>query len=302
MYDLIIIGGGPAGITAGIYAARKKLNTLIVSKNFIGQTGMAGTIENWPGEKSILGPELIFKFIDHLETYEIEKKEEEVISISKREKFEIKTKENSFFSSAVIIATGRKPRELGVINEKDFIGKGVVYCTTCDAPLFKSKKVVVAGGGNAAFEAAIEMTDYTKDVYLFDISSKFLADEILQEKAQKKGVSLFNNMRIDKVDGKNFLEEVKYTDVVTNEGKTISADGLFIQIGSLPITGFLEDFLELDGSKNIVINFETQETSKEGVFAAGDVTNIKDKQVIISAGEGAKAALSAYRFLKNEKQ
>lgn len=302
MYDLIIIGGGPAGITAGIYAARKKLNTLIVSKNFIGQTGMAGTIENWPGEKSILGPELIFKFIDHLETYEIEKKEEEVISISKREKFEIKTKENSFFSSAVIIATGRKPRELGVINEKDFIGKGVVYCTTCDAPLFKSKKVVVAGGGNAAFETAIEMTDYTKDVYLFDISSKFLADEILQEKAQKKGVSLFNNMRIDKVDGKNFLEEVKYTDVVTNEGKTISADGLFIQIGSLPITGFLEDFLELDDSKNIVINFETQETSKEGVFAAGDVTNIKDKQVIISAGEGAKAALSAYRFLKNEKQ
>jgi NADH-dependent peroxiredoxin subunit F len=298
MYDLIIIGGGPAGITAGIYAARKKLNTLIVSKNFIGQTGMAGKIENWPGEKSILGPELIFKFIDHLETYEIEKKEEEVISISKREKFEIKTKENSFSSSAVIIATGRKPRELGVINEKDFIGKGVVYCTTCDAPLFKSKKVVVAGGGNAAFETAIEMTDYTKDVYLFDISSKFLADEILQEKAQKKGVSLFNNMRIDKVDGKNFLEEVKYTDVVTNEEKTISADGLFIQIGSLPITGFLEDFLELDDSKNIVINFETQETSKEGVFAAGDVTNIKDKQVIISAGEGAKAALSAYRFLK----
>jgi NADH-dependent peroxiredoxin subunit F len=298
MYDLIIVGGGPAGITAGIYAARKKLRTLIISKNFIGQTGMAGKIENWPGERSISGPELIFKFTDHLDDYEIEKKEEEVISISKKERFEVKTRENLFTSSAVIIATGRKPRELGVINEKDFIGKGVVYCTTCDAPLFKSKKVVIAGGGNAAFEAAIEMITYTNDVYLFDVSSEFLADEILQEKARERGVVLLSNIKINKVDGENFLERIQYTNLVNNEEKTITVDGLFIQIGSLPITGFLGDFLELDENKNIVINFKTQETSREGVFAAGDVTNIKDKQVIISAGEGAKAALSAYRFLK----
>jgi NADH-dependent peroxiredoxin subunit F len=298
MYDLIIIGGGPAGITAGIYAARKKLNTLIISKNFIGQTGMAGKIENWPGEKSILGPELIFKFTDHLGDYEIEKKEEEVVSISKKDKFEVKTKDNLFTASTILIATGRKPRELGIINEKDFIGKGVVYCTTCDAPLFKNKKVVVAGGGNAAFEAAIEMTSYTDNISLFDISSEFLADEILQEKARKKGIYLFNNVRIKGVDGDNFLEEIRYIDLKSNEEKTIKADGLFIQIGSLPITGFLGDFLELDDDKNIIIDFETQETSKEGVFAAGDVTNIKDKQIIISAGEGAKAALSVYRFLK----
>ncbi len=298
MYDLIIVGGGPAGITAGIYAARKKLSTLIVSKNFIGQTGMAGMIENWPGEKNILGPELIFKFKDHLDNYQIDKKEEEVISISKKEKFEVQTKNDLFTATAVIIATGRKPRELGVINEKEFIGRGVVYCTTCDAPLFKDKKVVVAGGGNAAFEAAIEMISYTKDVCLFDISSKFSADEILQEKAKEKGISLFNNIRIDEVGGKIFLEKIKYTDLTNNKEKFISAEGLFIQIGSLPITGFLDDFLELDDERNIIINFETQETSTKGVFAAGDVTNVKEKQIIIAAGEGSKAALSAYRFLK----
>lgn len=298
MYDLIIVGGGPAGITAGIYAARKKLSTLIVSKNFIGQTGMAGMIENWPGEKNILGPELIFKFKDHLDNYQIDKKEEEVISISKKEKFEVQTKNDLFTATAVIIATGRKPRELGVINEKEFIGRGVVYCTTCDAPLFKDKKVVVAGGGNAAFEAAIEMISYTKDVCLFDISSKFSADEILQEKAKEKGISLFNNIRIDEVGGKTFLEKIKYTDLTNNKEKFISAEGLFIQIGSLPITGFLDDFLELDDERNIIINFETQETSTKGVFAAGDVTNVKEKQIIIAAGEGSKAALSAYRFLK----
>lgn len=298
MYDLIIVGGGPAGITAGIYAARKKLKTLLISKNFIGQTGMAGRIENWPGEKSILGPELILKFADHLNDYEIEKKEEEVVSISKEERFNVKTKENLFTSSAVVIASGRRPRELGIINEKDFIGKGVVYCTTCDAPLFKNKKVVVAGGGNAAFESAIEMTDHTKDVYLFDISPHFLADEILQEKARERGVVLSNNVKINKVDGENFLERIHYTNQTNNEEKTIDADGLFIQIGSLPITEFVDGFLELDDNKNIIINFETQETTQKGVFAAGDVTNIKDKQVIISAGEGAKAALSAYRFLR----
>ncbi len=298
MYDLIIIGGGPAGITAGIYAARKKLNTLIVSKNFIGQTGMAGVIENWPGEKKILGPELIFKFTDHLDEYEIEKKEEEVVSITKKEKFVIETKTTEYLSSAVIVATGRRPRELGVVNEKEFIGRGVVYCTTCDAPLFKNKKVVVAGGGNAAFEAAIEMKGYTEDVSLFDLSDNFLADEILQEKAKEMEIKLFNNVKINQVEGKNFLEKIRYTDLKTNKEEIIEAEGLFIQIGSLPITGFLNNFVDLDRDKNVVVDFNTQETNVAGVFAAGDVTNSIEKQIVIATGEGSKAALSAYRFLK----
>jgi NADH-dependent peroxiredoxin subunit F len=298
MYDLIIIGGGPAGITAGIYSSRKKLKTLIISKNFIGQTGMAGVIENWPGEKKILGPELIFKFTDHLNEQEIEKKEGEVISISKKENFIVKTEKEEFLSRSVIIATGRRPRELGAVNEKDFIGKGVVYCTTCDAPLFKNKKVVIAGGGNAAFEAAIEMKSYTKEVSLFEVSDIFLADEILQEKAKELDVRLFSNMRINQVEGRNFLEKIKCTDLKNNEEKVFDADGLFIQIGSLPITGFLNNFLKLDENNNVMINFENQKTSVEGVFAAGDVTNVTDKQIVIATGDGAKAALSVYRFLK----
>jgi NADH-dependent peroxiredoxin subunit F len=298
MYDLIIIGGGPAGITAGIYASRKKLKTLIISKNFIGQTGMAGVIENWPGEKRILGPELIFKFTDHLSEQEIEKKEGEVISIFKKENFIIKTEKEELSSRSVIIATGRKPRELGAVNEKDFVGKGVVYCTTCDAPLFKNKKVVIAGGGNAAFEAAIEMKSYTENVSLFDIADNFLADEVLQEKAKELNIKLFCNIKINQVEGKNFLEKIRCTDLEKNEEKVFDADGLFVQIGSLPITGFLNDFLELDEEKNVVINFDNQKTSVEGVFAAGDVTNVNDKQIVIAAGDGAKAALSVYRFLK----
>jgi NADH-dependent peroxiredoxin subunit F len=298
MYDLIIIGGGPAGITAGIYASRKKLKTLIISKNFIGQTGMAGVIENWPGEKKILGPELIFKFTNHLSEQEIEKKEGEVISISKKDNFIIKTEKEELSSRSVIIATGRKPRELGAVNEKDFVGKGVVYCTTCDAPLFKNKKVVIAGGGNAAFEAAIEMKSYTEDVSLFDIADNFLADEVLQEKAKELDIKLFCNIKINQVEGKNFLEKIRCTDLEKNEEKVFDADGLFVQIGSLPITGFLNDFLELDEEKNVVINFDNQKTSVEGIFAAGDVTNVNDKQIVIAAGDGAKAALSVYRFLK----
>jgi NADH-dependent peroxiredoxin subunit F len=298
MYDLIIIGGGPAGITAGIYAARKRLKTLIISKDFIGQTGMAGVIENWPGEKNILGPELIFRFKDHLDDYEIEKKEEEVLSITRKDNFEIQTKSESFSSSAVIVATGRKPRELGVINEKDFIGRGVVYCTTCDAPLFKDKRVVVAGGGNAAFEAALEMKSYTSSIYLFDLAPQFIADEILQEKAKENDIHLLNNVKIDKVTGDHFLEKIEYTDLLKKEKKIMEVEGLFIQIGSLPITGFLKNFLNLDKEGNILIDSKTQETNIKGVFAAGDVTNNLDKQIVVATGEGAKAALAAYRFLK----
>jgi thioredoxin-disulfide reductase len=299
MYDLIIVGGGPAGITAGIYALRKKIKTLIVAKDFIGQAGLAGVVENWPGEKEILGIELMMKLKDHLSIYNPEIKEEEVISIQKKDgSFVVETKEEKYFSKTVLLTTGRKARKLNVLGEKEFLGKGVAYCTTCDAPLFQDKKVVVVGGGNAGFEGAIELIKYTKDVSIFEFSSKIIADEALQEKAKNVGVKVFTNYKVEEVIGSNFLEKIKYTDLISGEIKEVEAKGLFVQIGSTAITDFAKDLIEIDKLGDIVINPNTYETKTEGLFAAGDVTNVKHKQIVIATGEGAKASLSINDFLK----
>lgn len=298
MYDLIIVGGGPAGITAGIYAKRKKLNVLIISTNFISQVGVAGAIENWPGEKSIMGPELMIKFKDHLDSYKVETKEEKVTSITQEDHFCITTEKEKYFARAVIYAAGRKPRQLGVPGEKEFIGKGVVYCTTCDAPLFQGKKVVVVGGGNAGLEAAIEMTDYTGDVTLVEYSSSFTADEFLVERAKEKGVKLLNNIKIKKIEGERFVSKILFEEGSDGEEKELFAEGVFVQIGSTPITDPVQDLVELDERGDIKIDLLTNQTKTKGLYAAGDVSIVKSKQIIIAAGEGAKTALSVYEFLK----
>ncbi len=298
MYDLIIIGGGPAGITAGIYATRKKIKTLIISKDFIGQVGESGAIENWPGEKSILGAELITKFKEHLDSYGVETREETVVSVGKEENFTVKTEDNLFYSRAVIFASGRKQKLLGIPGEKEFVGKGVVYCATCDAPLFQGKKIIVVGGGNAGFETAIEMKNYTEDVSLFEFNSSFSADEFLQEKAKEKGVKLVNNIKVESVEGEKFVEKVRCRDVVTGEEKDFQVEGLFIQIGSVPITDSVKGLAELNERGDVVIDPRNNQTKTEGLFAAGDVTDVKDKQIVIATGEGAKAALSAYEYLR----
>ncbi len=296
MYELIIIGGGPAGIAAGIYAARKKLKAVLLTKDFIGQTGKAGIIENWPGEKEILGPELISKFEDHLKSYDIDIKEEEVVNVEKG--FTVKTDKESYSSRAVLVTSGRKPRALNVPGEEEFIGKGVVYCTTCDAPLFQDKTVVVVGGGNSGFESAIELTDYAKKVYLFESFSEIVADEFLQEKAQKKGVEVFVNRKVTAVRGEKFLEEIDYEE--SGKKDSLKIDGLFVQIGSVPISSFLGDLVDYNEGGDIKIDARSFETKTEGLFAAGDVTDIKYKQIVIATGEGVKATLSAYDYLKKK--
>jgi NADH-dependent peroxiredoxin subunit F len=297
-YELIIVGGGPAGITAGIYAARKKIKTLVLAKNFIGQVGVSGKIENWPGEKSITGPELITEFKNHLDFYDIELNEEKVISVEKEDFFRIKTEEKEYFSKAVIFATGRKPRKLGVPREEEFIGKGVVYCATCDAPFFQNKKVIVVGGGNAGVETAIEMLNYTKEVTLIEASDRFMADEFLVERAKEKGVLFLKNTKLVNIEGDSFVEKVVCEDVKNGSQKNIPVEGVFVQIGSVPQNEEIKELVELDEGGDVVIDFKTNRTKTEGLFAAGDLTNIPYKQIVIAAGEGAKAALSAYNFLR----
>ncbi|MDD5606678.1 MAG: FAD-dependent oxidoreductase [Candidatus Pacebacteria bacterium] len=298
MYDLIIIGAGPAGLSAGIYAARKQIKTLILTKDLVGQVGRAGIIENWPGEKNISGPELINKFRDHLILYNLNIQETQVESVKKNNNiFLVKTEKQEFETKSIIIATGRVPRSLNIPGEKEFIGKGVSFCVTCDGTFFKNKSVVVVGGGNAGFEGAIELANYAKQVFLFEKSFEFKADQILQKKAKEKGIILLNNTELLEIKGDMFVREIEY---FSKEKKNLKIEGVFIEIGSEPVVDFLHNSLvDLNKEKEIRINPKTCETKTLGLFAAGDVTDIKDKQIIIASAEGVKALLSVYNYLQN---
>ncbi len=302
MYDLIIIGGGPAGISAAIYAARKKLNALLITKDFISQAGWATEVENYPGFLSISGLDLMAKFKEHLDKFKIDINEgEEVKAIEKKDgSFEVKTTEKDRFSAkAVLIASGRDPRPLEVPGEKEFIGKGVSYCVTCDGPLFQNKATAVIGGGNAGFGAAFELSKYCPKVYLLEASGSFKADERLQELVQKTNkVELALNAEVLEIKGSNFVEELLYQDKAAKQNKALSVSAVFVEIGSVPATGFLKGLVDFNEKDEIMINPRTGATKTPGLFAAGDVTDIKYKQIVIAAGEAAKAALSAYEYLK----
>lgn len=293
MQDLVIVGGGPAGITAGIYAARKKLRTVLVSSDFIGQVGLTGPIENWPGEPSIQGAALIDKFEDHVRRQTIEIIEEDALSITKNEHFIVKTDDGELTSRTVMLATGRTPQQLGVPGERDYIGKGVVYCTTCDAPVYQDKRVVIIGGGNNGFSSAIELTDYATEVTLLEIADKCRADELLQERAAKKGVSIHTNQTITEILGDDYV-----TSVTLQDGSSLPVEGVFVEIGSLPNSSLAPTEVKRNEHGEIEIDFYNCATSLEGFYAAGDVTNIRDKQIVTATAEGAKAALSIYDYLQ----
>jgi len=304
MYDLIIIGGGPAAITAGIYAARKKLKTLIITKDFVGQTGKAGFIENWPGIKNITGLELINQFKSHLDDHYIDTVEGELVKSIKNENqgfYLLTDKGNEYKSKSVIVASGRNPRPLKVLGEGDYLGKGISYCSICDAPLFSNKTVAVIGGGNSGFETAIEMaTKYSaKKVYLLEVANKLIADETLQEEVKKiDTIKIITGAILKEVKGDIFVKALIYFDKLKKEDVELEIDGVFVEIGSVPAVDFLNGLAECDDKGEIVIDHNSCETKTPGLFAAGDVTDVNYKQIVISAGEGSKAALSAHRYLR----
>jgi alkyl hydroperoxide reductase subunit F len=302
LYDLIIIGGGPAGITAGIYAARKKIKTLLITKNFIGQAGKAFWVENYPGFERISGIELMGKFKNHLKKFEMEIKETEVRKIREiKGKFIVQAgRKNNFVSKTVILASGRDPRPLEVSGEKELIGRGVSYCPTCDMPFFRNKIVAVIGGGNAGFNAAVEAAGYGNEVYILEFSPKIIADEIVQERAKKtKKVKIILNARVKKILGKNEVQGLIYEDKISKREKTLNVQGIFIMIGEVPATDYVKGLVDFNEKDEVKINPRNNQTKTPGLFAAGDITDIKEKQIIIAAGEGAKTALSVYNYLKN---
>jgi len=302
LYDLIIVGGGPAGITAGIYAARQRLNTILITKGFAGQIARkAVAIENYPGFESTSGLELMQKFENHLKKHKIDIKKDTVSKIKKTgNHFLVLTgSKKEFQSKTVIIASGADPRPLEVPGEKEFIGKGLSYCVACDAPLYADKKVAVVGGGNSGFEAAIALSSWAKKIYIMEASLKPRADESSQEKAKKSGkVEVITDAVLKKIEGKNFVESLIYQDKKSKKIISLEVGGVFVEIGSQPATSFVKGLVDFNEKDEIIVNPKTGETKTPGLFAAGDVDNVPYKQVVIAAGEGAKAALQVSNYLQ----
>ncbi|MBU1026292.1 MAG: FAD-dependent oxidoreductase, partial [Candidatus Margulisbacteria bacterium] len=297
MKDLIILGAGPAGITAAVYAARKRMDFTVISLDIGGQAAWSGDIENYTGYQYITGPELAQKFKEHLDKYEFDLREG--VSVKKVEKqsdgFKVILSEGeALLTKTLVIASGKKPSLLGVPGEGKYKNKGLAYCATCDGPLFAGKNVAVIGGGNSALDAALQMTKIAAKVYLININKELAGDKIMREKVQTaKNVEILNETKTLEVLGDKFVNAVKVE--TKGQAREIPVSGIFVEIGLVPNTSFI-DFVNKNEQQEIMINCKA-ETSDPAVFAAGDVTDVPEKQIIIAAGDGAKACLSAFRYL-----
>jgi len=306
VYDLIIIGGGPAGITAGIYAGRQRMKTLLITKEFGGQMAKKATeVCNYPGFENISGIELIEKFVAHLEKQEsVEIKFCQAEKIEKAKNiFTITTAENEKLESkTVVIATGADPRPLEAVGEKEFIGKGVSYCVTCDGPVFRNKIIAIIGGGNGGLEAALFMVNYASKIYVLEFGPDIKADEENQKDIKKSGkIEVITNAVVKEIKGNMMISSLIYQDNISKENKTLQVQGVFIEIGSQPATSLAKGLVDFTKRDEIVVEPETFQTKTPGLFAAGDNNSGPYKQIVTAAGEGCKASLAAYDYLRKQK-
>ena len=303
-YDLIIIGAGPAGISAGIYAARQRLSILIISKDIGGQVAKkAVDIENYPGFTKISGPDLVDIYKEQAKENNLEILHGEVVSIKKEGgDFSLQLKDGKKYeATAVIIATGAESRKINIPGEEEFAGKGVSYCSLCDGPIFKDKVVAVVGGGNNGFESALFLSNYVKHAYILEYSDTIKADLENQELVSgQKNIEVITNARISKIEGSKFVKSARYEDMASKEEKILEVSGVFVEIGYAPSTSFVNDLVELNENKEIVFDPKTLETKTPGLFSAGDCNVSKHKQIVMASGQGAVAALSAYEYIKKE--
>ncbi|MBU1863154.1 MAG: FAD-dependent oxidoreductase [Candidatus Omnitrophica bacterium] len=303
MYDLIIIGAGPAGVTAAVYAARKQMNFIVITDDIGGQATWSGDIENYTGYQFITGTELVNKFEEHMQKYNVSLKDgEKVISCKKALEGNFVTvtteKGEVFEAKTVIIASGKRSRELGVPGELEFRKRGVTYCATCDGPLYAGKKVAVIGSGNSGLEAVLQLMNIATHIYLIDITHQLMGDPILQEKITKSDkVSIMMNTQVTEIRGNQFVESIKI--LSEKKEKKLSVEGVFVEVGLIPNSDFVGDVAKNQWGEVIVNN--RNETNIPAVFAAGDVTDVPEKQIIIAAGEGSKACLSAFSYLAHQK-
>lgn len=296
IHDLIIVGGGPAGITAAVYAARKKMTFLMITKDVGGQAAWSSDVENYPGYQFITGPDLVAKFQEHMDKYGIQLNlNEEVVELEKKDDLiYVKSTKAEYQAKTVIIASGKKVKEIGVPGEKEYKNKGVAYCVTCDGPVFAGKDVAVIGGGNSALDAAIQMMNIADKVYLINITDVFMGDSIMQEKVKNNPkVKILHNTRVESIIGDKFVKGINID--TSGRKQTLDVKGIFIEIGLMPNSWFAKG---LDKNERLEIKVNcANETNVPGIFAAGDVTSVPEKQIVIAAGDGAKASLGAFRYL-----
>ncbi len=298
-YDFVTIGGGPASFNAALYAKRKGLKTLMIAKKIGGNLLDTDQVENYLGFKMISGEGLTESFENHLKSLDVEYISDTLVkSLSKANNlFQIELETGEILNSkTVMVATGSQARHLGVKGEETFKNTGVAYCAICDAPLYKDKIVVIAGGGNSAVEAAIDVAKYAKKVIVVH-RSEFRADAILMERMEAiEGIEIYKQTQILELVGNQRLEAIKVIDKVTSEERLIKTEGIFIEIGHVPNSNLVKDLVELNSQNEIVVD-QKQQTNIEGLFAAGDVTNTPYKQIILAAADGAKAALAASEYV-----
>jgi alkyl hydroperoxide reductase subunit F len=300
LYDLIIIGAGPAGITAAVYAARKRIKFLVLTGDVGGQAAWSGDIENYTGYQFVTGPDLVAKFEEHMRKYAIDYHEgEEAIGIEKVDgTIDISTKKGRYRSKTAIVASGKISRELNVPGEKEFKNKGITYCATCDGPLFSGKDVAIIGGGNSALDACLQLVRIAKKVYIINNTRRLAGDAVMLEKVlASPAVTVINDASVVSVSGKGMVNSIRIRKPSGEED--IPVGGVFVEIGLIPNSSFASS-IDKNERGEIKVNCKN-ETNIPGIFAAGDVTDVSEKQIIIAAGEGSKAALSAFKYLNQSR-
>lgn len=304
MHDLIIIGGGPAGVTAGVYAARKKLKTVLITDDWGGQSMVSSDIQNWIGYPHISGTDLAKKLEEHLREYAGDVVEiahpDKANKVQKTEKgFKVITeKGNEYEAKTMLLAVGSARRKLPAKDADKFEHKGLTYCASCDGPLFSGRDVIVVGGGNAGFESAAQLLAYAKSVTLFEFGDNFAADEVTVEKLKKnENFKALTNVEVTEILGDQFVTGIKYKDKTTGEENDLETAGVFVEIGMIPNTDLVKNIVELNKYKNVIVDPRTQKTNTSGVWAAGDCTDGLYHQNNIAMGDAVKALEDIYVHL-----
>ncbi|OGY97712.1 MAG: hypothetical protein A2681_01570 [Candidatus Liptonbacteria bacterium RIFCSPHIGHO2_01_FULL_56_18b] len=302
MYDLLIVGGGPGGVAAGVYAARKKMKTALVTDSFGGQSLVSADVRNWIGTKSISGFDLAKMLEEHLRAQEdIEILDSDlVVSIEKTGTgFRAATKSGKALETKyVLVASGSRRKRLNIPGEDAFEGKGVAYCSICDAPLFKDKVVAVVGGGNAGLEAVLDLFPYASKIYLLEYSDSLKGDPVTQEKIKRNAkTEVILMAQSTEVVGEKMVTALRYIDRTTNEAKELKLDGVFVEIGIVPNSEIVKGLVELNQAGEVVVDHKTMRTSAPGIWAVGDVSDVRYKQNNISAGDAVKAVLNIYEAI-----
>jgi len=303
LYDLAIVGGGPAGVSAGVYASRKRLKTVFITKDFNGQSTVSEGIENWIGTVKISGSELAKNLENHLKAVAgdiLDIKRGEICEAIEKTNtgFKIKTANSEYLAKTILITTGSHRRKLEISGASKFENKGITYCASCDGPLFANQDVVVIGGGNAAFETAAQLLAYTRSVVLLHRREEFKADPVTVKKVlSNPKMHAVTSAEILEVKGEQFVTGIIYRDAENGETKELLATGIFVEIGSLPSTDFVRNLVKLDSFNHIIVNPKNQRSSISGIWAAGDCTDGLYHQNNIASGDAIKALEDIYLYL-----